>query len=174
MRPRFFSEGVTLRALGGRSEGAYKADKSSNYLINGKQLVPMSNSADDGHWGRVEIISDKQSTEATFLNVITVTDANNGATPDSRATDNNVGLEGAIFDGKIAALFATDRSRARATVSCTTYGQGTMDYYVSGVANGNWAVSVNGKTVGTFTATAEGGLLTFTAPAGNVVITPAK
>ena len=59
-------------------------------------------------------------------------------------------------------------------LSCTTKGEGNIDYYVSGVAAGNWSVTVNGVDCGTFTATEEGGLLTFTAPAGAVVITPAN
>ena len=46
-----------------------------------------------------------------------------------------------------------------------------MSYYVSGVAAGDWTVTVGGKTVGTFSATAEGGLLTFTAPAGALTLT---
>ena len=49
-----------------------------------------------------------------------------------------------------------------------------MSYYVSGLAAGSWKVEVTGKTVGTFEATAEGGLLTFEAPAGEVTITPVK
>jgi hypothetical protein len=36
---------------------------------------------------------------------------------------------------------------------------------------GEWQVKVNGQDCGTYTATAEGGLLTFTAPAGNVTLT---
>ena len=168
------SDGVSLNGVGGRSEGSYNASKSSNYMINGKQLVPMSTSADDYHWGRVEILSVNQSKNATFLNLITVTDADNSDTPSCLATESNVGLEGAVFEGSIVALFATDRERASSEISCTTRGKGSMDYYVSGVAAGIWTVTVNGKGIGSFTATEEGGLLTFTAPAGNVVISPAK
>jgi len=168
------TEDVSLNGLGGRSEGAYNANRSKNYLINGKQLVPMSNSADDGHWGRVEIVSLKKSTEASFLNVITVTDADNGDTPTCRATSSNVGLEGAVFEDRIAALFATDRDRADAAISCTVEGEGSLDYYVSGVAAGVWRVTVDGKDVGGFIATKDGGLLRFTAPAGDIVIAPVK
>ena len=49
-----------------------------------------------------------------------------------------------------------------------------ITYYVCGLKAGEWKVTVDGKDCGSFTATAEGGLLTFTAPAGNVTITPAK
>ena len=36
-----------------------------------------------------------------------------------------------------------------------------MDYYVSGVAAGDWIVKVDGKSYGVYTATEEGGMLAF-------------
>ena len=53
-------------------------------------------------------------------------------------------------------------------------GSSSMSYYVSGVAEGEWTVTVDGKEIGSFEASAEGGLLTFTAPAGAVVVSPAN
>ena len=166
------SDSVKINGVGGRTSGSYVSEQSKNYLINGKQLVSKS-LADDGHWGRIEIVYDKQSKNATFLNVIAVTDAGNKL-PAAVATEGNSGIEGAVFDGKIAALFATDRSRADAMISCTVSGGRSVDYYVSGVAAGNWIVNVDGQNYGVFTATEEGGMLTFTAPAGRVVLSPAK
>ena len=164
------SDNVKINGVGGR-----EADCGSqrNYLINGKQLESKSG-ADDGHWGRIEIVCDKQDKNATFLNVITVTDAGGGNIPSSVATENNSGIEGAVFGGKIAALFATDRNRAQGLISCVTSGKGSIDYYVSGVAEGEWVVNVDGKNIGIFESSAEGGILTFTAPAGRVVISPNK
>lgn len=164
------SDNVKINGVGGR-----EADCGSqrNYLINGKQLESKSG-ADDGHWGRIEIVCDKQDKNATFLNVITVTDAGGGNIPSSVATENNSGIEGAVFGGKIAALFATDRNRAQGIISCVTSGKGSIDYYVSGVAEGEWVVNVDGKNIGIFESSAEGGMLTFTAPAGRVVISPNK
>ena len=49
---------------------------------------------------------------------------------------------------------------------------GTYKYYISGVAAGDWIVSVGGTPVGIARATEEGGLLVFTAPAGTVTLTP--
>jgi hypothetical protein len=168
------SDDVQINGVGGRNEGAYKADLSQNYLIQGKQLKPKSNTADDGHWGRVEIVSTKKNENATFMNVIYVTDKGNEKMANVRKTTSENGLTGGVFDRSIVALFATSRKRATETISCKTYGSDSMSYYVSGVAAGNWTVSVGGKTVGTFEATAEGGLLTFTAPAGEITITPSK
>ena len=167
------SDNMTLNGVGGRTSGNYVSEQSKNYLINGKQLSSKSGH-DDGHWGRIEIVYNKAKKDATFLNVIAVTDAGNANIPSSVATSGNSGIEGAVWDGKIAALFATDRSREDGIISCTTSGGASMDYYVSGVAEGKWLVNVDGENLGVYTVTEEGGLLTFTAPAGRVVLTPTK
>ena len=169
------SDNVSINPQGGRNTGdTYDASKSHNYLIEGRQCIPQSNRADDGHWGRVEIEYTKDEKDATFLNVITVTDKGNETMPSVRVTTAENGLTGGVFGKSIAVLFATSRERATTEMSCTTKGDGKMSYYVSGVAAGNWTVSVDGQTVGTYSATEDGGLLTFEAPAGSVTITPAK
>ncbi len=168
------SDDVKIEGVGGRNEGKYSAKDSQNYMVNGKQLVPKSNTVDDGHWGRVEISNAKDVDTITFLNVITVTDAGNKKAPNVRDVSSANGVEGAVFNRKIVALFATSRERENGEISCKTSGSSEMSYYISGVAEGNWKVEVDGETVGTFKATAEGGLLTFTAPAGALTVSPAK
>ena len=168
------SDDVKIEGIGGRNEGKYSAKASQNYMINGKQLSPKSNTADDKHWGRVEISNEKDVDTIHFLNVITVTDAGSKKTASVRDVSSAEGVEGAVFDKKIVALFATSRERATSELSCKTSGSAEMSYYVSGVAEGEWTVTVDGKKIGSFEASAEGGLLTFTAPAGEVVISPAK
>jgi hypothetical protein len=168
------SDDVKIEGIGSRNEGKFSAKASQNYMINGKQLSPQSDSADDGHWGRVEISNENYVDTVSFLNVITVTDAGNKKMPTVRDISAAEGLEGAVFDKKIVALFATSRKRATSELSCKTAGSAEMSYYVSGIPEGKWKVTVDGKTVGTFEATAEGGLLVFSAPAGEIKITPAK
>ena len=165
---------IIIKGVGGRNEGKYDASKSQNYWVNGQQVVPNDNSRDDGHWGRVEITLASAKTDVTFMNVLYVTDKGNENEASVVSVTNAVGLEGGVFNGKIAGLFASSRTGATEAISCTTKGEDSMDYYVSGVAAGEWSVTVDGKDCGTYTATAEGGLLTFTAPAGAVVITPVK
>lgn len=167
------TEDVYLNPLGGRAQ-KYSASESSNYLINGYQLVPKSESADDGHWGRVEIIYTRSEPEASFMNVIYVTDRGNEN--EAKVTDlsKSNGVKGGVFNESVVAIFATSRERATAELTCKTRGGDSMSYYVSGVAAGKWNVTVDGKDYGTHTATEEGGLLTFTAPQGVVKITPAK
>ena len=167
------SDNVKLTGMGGRNSGKYDATQSQNYLINGQQLVPKTKTADDGHWGRVEIEWTESTTDAEFMNVLYVTDKGNTKMATVKAATSESGLTGGTFNSKIAALFATSRTEAKTELSCKTYGSASMDYYVSGLAAGKWKVTVDGKTVGTYTATEEGGLLTFTAPAGSLTVTPA-
>ena len=185
------------------SDGKYVADsdngnlnvnipESYNYLINGNQCVPRDSKADDGHWGRIEIVSTAGTKQATFMNVLYVTDAGNDTEISVIRVTSVNGVDGAIFNEKIAAIFATARDGADNTISCTTSGSDNMSYYVSGLAAGEWKVTVDGEDCGTYTVNAftkgtyngdtyvqetedtHGGLLTFTAPAGSVVITPAN
>ena len=169
------SSNVSINPVGGRvykSNGSYDCINSSNYLLNGQQLLPYNKYEDDGHWGRVEIVSTARSAGVTFMNVIYVTDKGNENTAEVKKVLNASGVEGAIFNEKIAAVFATDRNGAKGELYFRTVADGDISYYVSGVSVGEWRVTVDGNSCGTYTATAEGGLLTFTAPAGDVVITP--
>ena len=169
------SSNVSINPVGGRSydaKGNYDGKNSNNYCVNGVQLVPQNPNADDGHWGRVEIVSTASTAQTTFMNAIYVTDKGNDDFVDIKKLSNPKGVEGGIFNKQIAAVFATDRNGAKDTLSFSVSANGSVDYYVSGVAAGEWKVSVDGKDCGTYTATAEGGLLTFTAPAGSVSVTP--
>jgi hypothetical protein len=168
------SDDVVINGVGGRNEGKYSAKASKNYMINGKQLEPLQDTLDDGHWGRVEVVYDKSSGDATFLNVMYVTDKGNENMAKISHIDKD-DIVGAVFEDKIAALFVTDRERTSSEISYKISGRSkAVTTYVSGVAEGEWTVEVDGKEIGRFEATAEGGMLVFTAPAGSVVISPAK
>ena len=106
------------------------------------------------------------------MNVLYVTDKGNTDMATVKDTASENGLTGGVFNKKIAALFATSRTEAKTELSCKTTGSASMDYYVSGLAAGKWKVTVDGSVIGTFEATEEGGLLTFTAPAGTVTVSP--
>ena len=79
-------------------------------------------------------------------------------------------VKGAVI-GKVAAVFVTNATRRSTTLTFTASGSGEYIYYVSGVKAGKWTVGAGGQTQ-TVTATEEGGLLVFTAPAGTVTLTP--
>ena len=166
------TDGATITKVGGRAytaDGKYDADKSKNYLINGVNCKT-PDGVDDGNWGRVEI-SVTGSLSNDLLNAMYVTDATGTATAPKVSKVTATGVKGAVV-GNVAAIFSTDKVRTASALSFTVSGSGNVNYYVSGVAEGEWKISVNGTSYGTATATNEGGLLTFTAPAGSVTLTP--
>ncbi len=157
------TDGVTIEGIGGEGKRQY---------INGMECISEAGTT-DGHWGRIEISHPTDSKDDTFLNVLYVTDAGNKTEAPAIAKITGEGVTGSVF-GNVAALFATSRERNTAVLSASVSGSGDITYYVSGLYDGSWMVSVDGKSVGKFTATEEGGMITFTAPAGNVVITPGE
>jgi hypothetical protein len=167
------TDDVTIEGVGGRvyKNGKYDPINSKNYLINGKQMVTLTQK-DDGHWGRIEI-SLTGAVDHTFMNTMYVTDAGQTKSAPDIKHIKSEGVEGSTF-GDVAAVFMTSRERVSSAVSFSVKGSGDMKYYVSGVAAGKWSISVGGKDYGTVTATEEGGFLNFTAPAGELKITPAK
>ena len=104
------------------------------------------------------------------MNVLYVTDKGQTKSAPAITRITGTGALGGVF-GDVAAIFATSRDRATGSLSATVSGSGTIKYYVSGVAAGEWMISVNGVSYGTASATEEGGLLTFTAPAGALTLT---
>ena len=182
------SPDTKITGIGGRTydtDGKYVAASSSNYLINGKQNAT-TNNYDVGSWGRVEVSATNNSKSSKMLNAMYVTDASNTTAYSMKSITNVSSLqssqgdfEGAVFNGKIAAVFAKkDVTGARTgtvsymnkgTHSFTTEGDGTMTYYIDGLESGNWNVTVNGNSIGTLNASY--GLLNFDAPAGTVTLT---
>ena len=150
--------GDTITKVGGTN---------NNYNVNGTQINP-TNNGNDGFWGRVEI-STSGSKTSQFLNAAYVVDADKTVQLTASAIEAN-GVKG-VKIGKIAAIFVTSATRRSTAFSFTATGSGNLTYYVSGVKAGNWTVSAGGSTQ-TVTATSDGGLLVFTAPAGAVTLTP--
>ena len=174
---------ATISKVGGRtldSAGMLNDSASKNYYIHGYGQVPIN--YDDDSWGRVEITSSGDKT-TRFLNAMYVTDKSNTTSYSTSAisavSKNSLSggdVEGCVFNKSVAAIFAkknlsNSSSRLTGTVSFTTSGNSSMQYYVDGLASGTWQVKVGSTTVGSFTVASGSGLLTFTAPAGNVVLT---
>lgn len=120
-------------------------------------------------WGRIEVsVSGEVRTD--MLSVMYVTDKSNTSALTPKAFENNTFALTTISD--VTAVFIKALDRHETSLAFTTDGTGDMSYYVSGMRAGSWKVSVNGQDKGTYTVTEDGGLLTFDATAGNVVITP--
>ena len=172
---------ISINGVGGRTlvDGSYNSTESNNYSINGIQNAT-SNNYDDKKWGRVEISATNNTKSSKLLNSIYVTDKGNTkyyeTDPITDLSTNSLSagdVEGGVFNGSIAAIFTKkniedSNSYLNDTISFKTEGNDSMSYYVDGLKGGTWNITVNGTQIGT--ATASDGLLTFTAPAGNVVI----
>ena len=140
----------------------------NNYNVNGSQ-VATENGENDGYWGRVEISPSTGRVTDTMLNVIYLTDEGKPIAPIASAVQSDK-VVGSVIDST-AAIFVEGAERINTAFSFTVENDGELTYYVSGVAAGEWTVSVGSSTL-TATATEEGGLLTFTAPAGTLTLTP--
>ena len=141
-----------------------------NYLVNGYQLTP-TNSGNDGYWGRVEISPNTGNATDQLLNVMYVCDEDDPTDLTATAISNGT-VKGAVL-GNTAAVFIISATRRTTSFEFENgAATGTYKYYISGVAAGEWVVSVDGNPVDVVRATEEGGLLVFTAPAGTVSIAP--
>ena len=146
--------------------------KPANWTVGSKTYGLISSKSDktDGYWGRLEVATPSGSKNNVMLNVTYVCDKNNDPNLTATAITNSSAATGAVI-GKVAAVFADGASRQTSSFSFTTSGSGTLTYYVSGVGAGKWTVKVGSNTQ-TVTATEDGGLLVFTAPAGSVSLSP--
>ena len=146
--------------------------KPANWTVGSKTYGLISSKSDktDGYWGRLEVATPSGSKNNVMLNVTYVCDKNNDPNLTATAITNSSAATGAVI-GKVAAVFADGASRQTSSFSFTTSGSGTLTYYVSGVGAGKWTVKVGSNTQ-TVTATEDGGLLVFTAPAGSVTLAP--
>ncbi len=152
---------VSLVPLGGTNR---------NYVLNTTEdQLNSPHNKNDGFWGRVEIRPATGNATDQLLNVIYVCDNDKNPGLVASAITNDV-VRGAAI-GNSVAVFVTNATRRSTTFSFTSTGTGNKTYYVSGVEAGDWTVLVNGNTV--TSAEAEGGLLVFTAPVGNVTLIPA-
>ena len=143
--------------------------EGKNYWVNGQQIEP-NRYPDDGYWGRVEISLATGNETDQMLNVMYVCDADKNIVLAPSAIESD-GVKGARI-GKVAAVFVTSATRRSTEITFDASGSGELNYYVSGVRAGTWTVTAGGATQ-TVTATEDGGFLAFTAPAGQVTLTPA-
>ena len=162
---------LVLQSLMGGDKITAIGGSDNNYVVNGSQ-VATQNGERDGYWGRVEITSTASTVSDTLLNVMYVTTNTNKNFYEAKSfkTDKVVGS----IIGNTAAVFVDSSERCSEQFSFTaTTSEESVNYYVSGVAAGNWTVSV-GSTTLTVSATEEGGMLYFTAPSGEITLTPIK
>jgi hypothetical protein len=162
------TDGATIKKVGGIAydeNGKYDAEASRNFLINGYQIVA-KNKSSDGNWGRVEI-SISGECKSTFMNAMYVTDADSTVSPTVTKITAD-GIEGALI-GNVAAVFRDSNERTSEEVTFTVKGKGEIRYFVAGLEEGTWSLTVGGKDMGTVTS-GEGGMAVFSATAGSIVL----
>ncbi len=165
------SENACIEGVGGEGKhhfinGMECLALGNHQIVNGRESKAVCD-RNDGHWGRVEITLPTDAKDGVFLNVLHVTDAGSDKTAPAIAKIPASGAAGACF-GNIAALFASSREKAPESVSFTLASESKV--YLTGIAAGEWNVTANGQTVGTYTATEEGAMIAFTAPAGEITV----
>ena len=155
----------TLSKVGG--------DKPANWTVGSKTYALISSKSDktDGYWGRLEVATASGSKSNIMLNAMYVCDKSKSPTGQTATAITNSSSATGTVMGKVAAVFYDGASRATSSFSFTASGSGNLTYYVSGVKAGNWTVKVS-STTKTVSASSDGGLLVFTAPAGTVTLTP--
>ncbi len=160
---------LVLQSLIGGDKFEALGGEGRNYLINGIQCA-VSNTPSDGNWGRVEI-SNTGTLSSDFLNFIYVTDAANDEklTPVTIDTEKLSGMQLGT-DVVIFAKSTDDRNTEELLFN--TEGSGLNRYFITGIYEGTWHVSVDGVTVAHCVSTEEGGMISFYAPAGEVSIKP--
>ena len=170
------SSNASYRIRGGTTYGNYYVNSTVGNVATPKGY-------DDGTYGRIEIYNPTNETTTSFLNAMYVTDAGNTTYYETKPVTNvstNIAsagdVEGGVFNNSIAAIFVkkniTNTSAYNTdTISFTTTGTNTLQYYVDGMGSGSWKVTVDGNLIGSFPVSKEGRILTFDAPAGNVVLT---
>jgi hypothetical protein len=137
-----------------------------NYAINGIQCAAMTESSDDHHWGRVEVVSKSRHARSTLLDLLYVTDrGQTKPAPASRRIDGE-GCVGMTF-GDIAAIFATSREGATEPLSIAL--DAPCRVFVSGLAEGSWSASLDGKAIATASVSPESGLAVIELPEAGVL-----
>ena len=167
--------GATLRiqnVIGNDVTFTTRGGNGNNYKVNQNGVdnyvqLNSSGSHNDNYWGRLEISPATGNTTDQLLNAMYVFDTANAVDLVATAISTDV-VKGAAI-GNTVAVFVTSATRRDTEFTFTASGSGTKNYYVSGVAAGDWTVCVGGVPVDVVTATEDGGFITFAAPAGAAI-----
>ena len=157
---------------GNGEERFYLSGPGVNLLPGGATSIGDKNSDLGIVWGHVEI--QPNATQATnhLMNVLYVSDSGTTVTATPTLIEGDA-LTGATFKNQTV-VFVNDVTRSSEALSFETEGEGTMTYYIGGLTEGEWKVSINGEQIGEFTATSEGKMLTFEGEVGVVTIEPGE
>ncbi len=160
------SGALSIDAIGGSGQA---------YWINGKNCLDTNATSDnaDKIWGRIELSATGNLSDS-FLTAMYVTDATNDTPLEVKKLESDT-IDGAVIQNRIIAFTKTDISAQQyKTFSFTAEGAGLYTYYVAGIEAGTWNITVDGVSVAYALAEEGGSIITFIAPAGEVILTPGK
>ena len=155
---------------GNGEERFYLSGPGINLLPGGATSIGDKNSDLGVVWGHVEIQPNVGQATNHLMNVLYVSDSGTTVTATPTLIEGDA-LTGATFKNQTV-VFVNDVTRSSEALSFETTGDGTMTYYVGGLTEGKWKVSINGEYVDTYEATAEGKMLTFSGDVGTVQLEP--
>ena len=145
------------------------------WWIDGTNFLPQDTGEDDltQGWGRIEISPAVASHEDYFFNIMYVSDPDRKLPVTPAVLIETSQLIGARITDKVF-LFAKGGARLTDALSFVVPGSGNVRVALAGIREGVWNVGAKGVPVGKFTATKEGCMIYFTAPAGEIVVTPER
>ena len=144
--------------------------KGVNLLPGGSGSIGDANSDLGVVWGHVEVQPETGSKTNQLMNVLYVSDHGTTVTATPTLIEGTY-LTGATFKN-YTSVFVNDPVHASDGLYFSTEGEGTMTYYVGGLAQGVWNVSINGGEPQTLEVTEDGRMITFVGEVGEVSITP--
>ncbi len=143
----------------------------------GKNFGSAVSDMSDTFWGRIELRAGGEK-YSNFLTVMAVTDTSNEkAFEIEKFTNEDSSIFGAKFEKNIVAFLNNsekpEENRYK-EFSFNTEGKGLYNYYISGIEAGTWNVKVDGISVAYSLSDEDEKFIEFTAPAGEVTVTPGK
>ena len=145
----------------------YGDGDGSEYTINGVSYKPDSYDPSDPDY-RIELSPKVEAKTDKMLTLMYVTDADNTDDVIKPVTVETDTVAGALILDR-ALIFAKNENLTKGALSFSTESASPITYYVAGVADGEWKIALDGKTV--TTVSAKDGILTFTAGAGEIYLT---
>ena len=124
----------------------------------------------EAYWGRLQLRASGEK-ESKLLTAMYVTDGKSTATLDFDTFIEN-GVYGATF-AKDKVVFLEGRDKAYREFSFNSGNEkGLFSYYLFGISDGTWQVTVDGVSVAYVRSEGDEGMISFVAPAGEVTLIP--
>lgn len=144
------------------------------WFINNKNYIPTNSKEDDlgFGWGRVEISPKDKQKEDYFLNVMYVSDADKDAAINKAELIESEDILGAKILDRVS-IFAKSKARLSKDIVFTIPSGSTAGgnkVAVAGIKDGEWTINVGGSEIDRQIATADGGIVYFTAPSGEITL----